>query len=47
MAADADSRQPEQLEIGRVLDAEGDPEFAAEIATTAVTATLHRLLDDR
>lgn len=30
-----------------LLDAEGDPEFAAEIATTAVTATLYRLLDDR
>ncbi|NUS94910.1 MAG: TetR/AcrR family transcriptional regulator [Nocardia sp.] len=30
-----------------LLDAEGTPEFAAEMATTAVTATLYRLLDDR
>lgn len=30
-----------------LLDAEGDPDFAADIATTAVTATLYRLRDDR
>jgi len=30
-----------------LLDAEGAPEFAAEIATTAITATLHQLLGDR
>ncbi|MET8797446.1 TetR/AcrR family transcriptional regulator [Nocardia sp. NPDC004568] len=30
-----------------LLDAHGDPEFAAEITTTAVSATLYRLLDDR
>lgn len=30
-----------------LLDAEAGPEFAAEIATTAITATVHALLDDR
>ncbi|WP_327151862.1 TetR/AcrR family transcriptional regulator [Nocardia sp. NBC_01329] len=29
-----------------LLDAEGTPEFAAEIATAAITATLYRLLDN-
>lgn len=30
-----------------LLDAEGAPEFAADIATTAITATLHQLLGER
>lgn len=30
-----------------ILDAEGTPDLAADLATTAITATLYRLLDNR